>query len=150
MPAARDLKTSEVPDRRPAGAVVVGGMMCPSWRRRPKAASSPSSGDDAVYGWLGEGSKFVNQQAWDDLGKRRDNNLEWLPRRQHSCSLGGGEGAAKVLGVMEKDNLLFVVCREEEISAVIFSSAEDSKFITPVKPGLLQSPDSFTVVIERK
>ena len=42
--AARDRKMSEVLDRSPVGAVMVGGLICSVWRRRPKAASSPSSG----------------------------------------------------------------------------------------------------------
>ena len=62
------------------------------------------------------------------------------------------ESAAKVLGVMEEDDLLFVVCCRrkplDSLSAVIFLSAKDSKFIAPVKPGMLRSPDSFAAVIE--
>jgi hypothetical protein len=48
--------------------------------------------------------------------------------------------------------LLFAPRRKQFIwlSIIIFWSQEDSKSITLVKPGILQIPDSFTMVSKRK
>ena len=78
---------------------------------------------------MGEGSEFVDRRACGDLGEGRDDNLEGLEGRglvdddghrivadaEKAADLVGGtkEGAAKVLGVVEEDDFLPVVGREE-------------------------------------
>ena len=93
---------------------------------------------DAVGGGLGEGLKFVDQRAGGNLGEGWDDNLEWLKGRglinddgrcivadaKEASNLvrGTKEGAAKVLGGVEEDDLLFVVYCEEETMAHLVPS----------------------------
>jgi hypothetical protein len=93
---------------------------------------------DAVGGGLGEGSKFVDQRAGDNLGEGRGDNLEWLKGRglinddgrrivadaEEASNLvrGRKEDAAKVLGVVEEDDLFLWFAMRRKSFGSLFSA----------------------------
>ena len=77
-----------------------------------------------------------------------------MPRRHPILFVGQRRVLPKFLGLWRRmiSFLWFAVRRKPFglFSAVILSSAVDSKFIAPVKLGMFGSPNLFTVVSERK
>ena len=74
--------------------------------------------------------------------------LEPIPMRHPTLSVGRRRVPPKFVGLWRKR--ISFLRFADWLSVVIFVTWEALKSIAPVKPAMLRSPDSFTVVSERK